>query len=230
MQVKIIFSDNEGCLIPGKGLPFDNSALHALQGKLEELSNIGFSLCTGRSVPYVEAMTQALGLSRSSVPCVCEGGSVIYSPATDRWESLAEPVDRAMIIKLLDGLHYREEVGKKVCFSVYPEPGTTVADIYARLLESDLPQVTITKSIAAVDLTPHGVDKAFGLRKVCERLGIPLNQVAAIGDSWNDLPMLRLAGFSACPKNAVAEVKDVVDYVSPYESTLGVLDFLHHIS
>ena len=37
-------------------------------------------------------------------------------------------------------------------------------------------------------------DKALGLSRVCEALHIPLSEVAAFGDSYNDLPMLRTAG------------------------------------
>lgn len=37
-------------------------------------------------------------------------------------------------------------------------------------------------------------DKADGLRCVCEALGIPLSETAVFGDSYNDLPMLRIAG------------------------------------
>jgi hydroxymethylpyrimidine pyrophosphatase-like HAD family hydrolase len=38
--------------------------------------------------------------------------------------------------------------------------------------------------------------------------------------------MLRAARLSACPANAVPEVKAVVDYVSSLSSTRGVADIL----
>lgn len=37
-------------------------------------------------------------------------------------------------------------------------------------------------------------DKAAGLASVCRALGIAPSEVAAFGDSWNDVPMLRFAG------------------------------------
>ena len=37
-------------------------------------------------------------------------------------------------------------------------------------------------------------DKALGLQSVCQALDIKLSEVAAFGDSYNDLPMLRTAG------------------------------------
>ena len=37
-------------------------------------------------------------------------------------------------------------------------------------------------------------DKGIGLRQLCAALGVELEEVAAFGDNYNDLPMLRLAG------------------------------------
>ena len=37
-------------------------------------------------------------------------------------------------------------------------------------------------------------DKGTGLRGLCEALGLGLEEVAAFGDNWNDLPMLQAAG------------------------------------
>jgi Cof subfamily protein (haloacid dehalogenase superfamily) len=56
-------------------------------------------------------------------------------------------------------------------------------------------------------LTPAGVDKATGLAAVAERLGLKREQVAAVGDWLNDVPMLRWAGRSYAMGQAVEEVK-----------------------
>ena len=46
-----------------------------------------------------------------------------------------------------------------------------------------------------------------------EELGITINQVAIIGDDVNDLPIMKKAGFSACPSDAVQVVKKHVDLI-----------------
>jgi hydroxymethylpyrimidine pyrophosphatase-like HAD family hydrolase len=38
--------------------------------------------------------------------------------------------------------------------------------------------------------------------------------------------MLEIAGFSACPNNAMDEVKKIVDFVAPSNSTRGLLEIL----
>ncbi len=43
-----------------------------------------------------------------------------------------------------------------------------------------------------------------------------------------DLPFLALAGRSAAPANAAAEVKRIVSYVSPRDTSDGVRDILKH--
>ena len=67
----------------------------------------------------------------------------------------------------------------------------------------------------AVDFTLAGVDKASGVSRVGESLGVePFNMVAA-GDSYNDLPMLKICGFSIAMGDAPEEVKSIADFVAP---------------
>jgi hydroxymethylpyrimidine pyrophosphatase-like HAD family hydrolase len=221
----LICCDNEGCAIDAKGRSIDLPALEAMVDAIRD-SSWSFALCTGRSVPYVEAMVQILGLSDSPVPMVCEGGAVLYHPDVDRFELLAEPVDAEALRSFLPPDSYREEPGKVVTFSVYPQSGYSVDGLRDIVAHSAIANVNVTRSVAAVDVTPVGVDKAFGISHVLQHIGATWSDVLAIGDSWNDLPMLRNAHLSACPANAVAEVQALVDYVSPHPSSLGVADIL----
>ena len=221
----LVCCDNEGCIVDAKGQRFDLPALQDLAAGIADFPG-AFTICTGRAVPYVEAMVQVLDLTASVTPCVCEGGGVFYTPCEDRYEAIAGRVDGDAIRALLPVGAYREELGKVACYTVYPEPGYTVDDLYA-LVTARLPSgVEVNRSIASVDVTPAGVDKMYGIRALLDRVGSEWADVVAIGDSWNDLPMLRAAGLSACPANAVPEVKAIVDYVSPLTATRGVADIL----
>ena len=62
------------------------------------------------------------------------------------------------------------------------------------------------------EIVNPGVSKAEGLRRLAEKLGIAIEDTMAIGDSYNDLPMLKAAGHSVAMGNAVPEVKAVCDY------------------
>jgi len=52
--------------------------------------------------------------------------------------------------------------------------------------------------------------------------GFKNTEIAYIGDDWLDIPLLKRAGLSICPKNAPEEIKKFVHYVSKYEGGCGV--------
>lgn len=51
------------------------------------------------------------------------------------------------------------------------------------------------------------------LAEWCTELGISFDQTAFIGDDVNDLPIIRIVGFSACPADALDAVKAEADVV-----------------
>lgn len=51
--------------------------------------------------------------------------------------------------------------------------------------------------------------KATRLQQICQQEGFTLDQVAYIGDDINDLAPLNIAGYKACPADAVAQVKAI---------------------
>ena len=64
--------------------------------------------------------------------------------------------------------------------------------------------VTVTRSghSPLVEISPLGVTKASGLAELADSLGVGREQVAAIGDMPNDVPMLAWAGRSYAVANA----------------------------
>ncbi len=68
---------------------------------------------------------------------------------------------------------------------------------------------------AWLDLAPVGVSKASGLQHVVDRLGVPPDEVLAVGDGRNDIEMLQWAGRGVAMGQAVQEVLDAADDVAP---------------
>ncbi len=225
-QPKVVLFDIEGTLSPGKGLPYDLESLSNVRAFMYEHPGIIFSLCTGRSTAYVEAITQILDLA-TPFPCICEGGAVLYFPQTDMTQPLAKPVDIRKVIAPLLGLDYRFEPGKQVCASIYPSGNTTISDIFLAINHSTLSdKYLVVYSSAAVDVTPHGIDKYYGAKAACNALGISLSEVLFIGDANNDLRLLKACGYSAAPSNAEQQVKDCVKFISPKLNASAVVDIL----
>lgn len=68
----------------------------------------------------------------------------------------------------------------------------------------------------AVDFTPEGVDKATGAARAGEMLGgLPMDALAAVGDSYNDLPLLRQCGLPIAMGNAPSIVQQAARHTAP---------------
>lgn len=55
--------------------------------------------------------------------------------------------------------------------------------------------------------------KLVPLKKIAEELHLEMNEIFYIGDDMNDLPVIRVVGYSAAPNDAVEVVKNEVDFV-----------------
>ena len=77
----------------------------------------------------------------------------------------------------------------------------------------------------------QGIDnKSFKLREICQKYQVDLSQVAYIGDDLNDLPCMNICGFSACPSDAMGQVKGKVDYVCEAKGGEGaVREFIDYL-
>jgi HAD superfamily hydrolase (TIGR01484 family) len=58
------------------------------------------------------------------------------------------------------------------------------------------------KDLSLVDLLPAGVSKGRTLLRLAARHGMAADEILAIGDNWNDLPMLAVAGRGVLMGNA----------------------------
>lgn len=64
-----------------------------------------------------------------------------------------------------------------------------------------------------VEISRKGVNKGVGLQKLCAHLGISEASCIAVGDSTNDIAILREAGLAAAMGNSVPEVLEIADVV-----------------
>jgi len=67
------------------------------------------------------------------------------------------------------------------------------------------------------------MDKSEALEEILKEFKLDAKNFAYIGDDLVDIPVLKRAGLSFCPKDAPEEVKQVVDYVTRAEGGRGVL-------
>lgn len=65
-------------------------------------------------------------------------------------------------------------------------------------------------------------NKGNALKRIAAHYNIPLHDTVAIGDNFNDIPMLKVAGLSVAMGNAEPEVKEVCDMVTQSNDENGV--------
>lgn len=66
-------------------------------------------------------------------------------------------------------------------------------------------------------------DKLAKLQDIMQRYNATLDEVAYIGDDYNDLECMRLCGYSACPADAEDDIKQQVDYVCKTKAGEGAV-------
>lgn len=94
---------------------------------------------------------------------------------------------------------------------------------------AELAHVT-TSGLDWVDIGAVQVSKAYAMQRLCDRLGVHLGEVIAVGDNHNDLSVLAWAGIAMAPANAIAEVLAVAHRVLPANGEDGVAELLEELA
>ena len=90
-------------------------------------------------------------------------------------------------------------------------------------IEQTVPGLSISASwINNIEINAPGVNKGQGLKVLADRLGITMDEVMAIGDGINDLPMMQAVGIPVAMGNAMPEVRAEARFVTRSNLQSGV--------
>lgn len=96
-----------------------------------------------------------------------------------------------------------------------------------QLKKENLVHTTFTKSRAYfLEFFSNKVSKAVAMEKLGEYYGISREEMIAVGDQTNDLPMIEYAGLGVAMANAVDKVKAVADYITASNNEDGVAQLI----
>ena len=98
---------------------------------------------------------------------------------------------------------------QKILAMVEPEQKAAVFEKTAQLLGEDF--YVTTSAGALVEITKKGCDKGSAVRFLADYYRVPIEDVIAIGDNINDIPMIEAAGLGVAVGNAVQPLKDAAD-------------------
>jgi phosphoglycolate phosphatase (TIGR01487 family) len=221
--IRAVATDIDGTLAPGDGnIPLESiKAIRDLEAK-----GISVILASGNTYPALRSLRKYLGCSGA---IICEGGGSVEYRGEVRIIGSKEKALRALgRLKELFGDRIVEPWSNPYRF-------TDVAierRIERRLIEkalSEFPDVKLLDTGFYYHIIDKAASKGVGLRIAAEMMGLRLEEIAAIGDSENDVDMLKEAGFAAAVANAPPFVKEVADYVASRPDGQGFVEIAEMI-
>ena len=197
---------------------------------------ISVCIATGRERGDVLRYSNELGLS---APQMSDNGALILDPATGEalWSA---PLGEELAIRAM------RPIIESGCEFIATHQSGTITDA-ANLDRWDLTRISaldLDESVAdgivermsaergleavkvwlpynglwAVDFTRKGVNKGSSLRQLCGLIRVDPSETIAVGDSFNDVPMLRTCGLGIAMGSSPKEVREAARY------TVGSVD------
>jgi Cof subfamily protein (haloacid dehalogenase superfamily) len=101
----------------------------------------------------------------------------------------------------------------------------------AELLDRRLPELLYLHVLRSpryvgymCEIAPFGVSKWTGVYRLAEECGIRPDEICAVGDDVNDIPMIHAAGLGVAMGNALDEVKAAADRIAPSHDEDGLVE------
>lgn len=224
---KLIALDMDGTLIsPDESISPENQVAIAQARR----AGIEVTIATGRHVEgLVWQHAKALGLT---IPLVTVNGGEVWSMDGELLHR--QPLVAADVLELHelalevhahfwgrtteqfvrgDQMPENAATAEWLKFGFYSDDPSVMDALWAILGGDDRFELTNSGRLN-IEVNAAGVTKAAGLQLICDRAGFQPSQVVAIGDSLNDMSMLRWAGLGVAMGNAQDVVKEAADTVT----------------
>lgn len=140
---------------------------------------------------------------------VAENGAVVHRPAARESEILA-PAPSELLVRELR----RREVAPVSVGSVTVTTNGEHRDALVDLIERLRLDCYVLDNGATVAVVPTGVNKATGVERVLEDLGLSAHNLVAVGDAENDMALFEIAEHGVAVANASSPLKHVADRVT----------------
>ena len=175
----------------------------------------------GTSISRLKRTIRSFGLGYS-----LEGTAGAYC-SPEGYESLlhyfsgGEKDRQKQIQKCMENCTYPESFGSEESDSIYKVCafGTKWKPVYPKLADALEYPFVLTKvmelpNFVIGEITDRNISKANGIEKILEHYNAEEFDAVGIGDSANDIPMLKKCGISIAMGNSTPETKEAADYVT----------------
>ena len=92
-------------------------------------------------------------------------------------------------------------------------PENELSSLRTKLEERGYPVMITTSDTYMIDIGPQNSSKGITIMELCDTFGVSTEDIIAVGDSENDIPMFEVAHRSYCIDHASQNVKNHSDYV-----------------
>lgn len=248
MAYRLVMADVDGTLIMPGGKPAVKASDELIRSVAAvKKKGVSFSLATARSWDWVERLVNSLELDSY---LILDNGARIYDCQSQKYifesfieeekaKQLAEELTRAgsevIIVNSKERFVYKSSENKKVG-DVVKMMVLHVTPFEAQEINEQISTssgLSVTKSVSGINpiresvhITNKKARKELALGRIVDLMGISLDAVIGIGDSYNDFSFLAACGLKVAMGNAVAEIKSIADYVAPSYEENGVVTVL----
>lgn len=232
---RLIVLDVDGTILPIGPSTEPSAAVHA--ALTDAVARVHVALATGRSYAWSVDLIRGLGLPG---PHVINGGSqIVYADGRVLWEAPLSTETVATLVSLIetgttlivnDG---GEEIlnpthtsfAHPLAVKIQELDATSAVKYRSLLTQHDITyHENVSWKEGCVDLyiTHRDATKKHAVEVLAAHLGISKEEIIAVGDGKNDIPLFEASGLKVAMGNAHNDLKSIADYIAPSVDEHGV--------
>ncbi len=233
---RLLISDIDNTLLG------DDEALHTLVLRIEEASNMGFGVATGRRLESTLKVLKENGVPLPDLLITSVGTEIHYGRQLRADEGWTNHIDyrweRDRLVEALQNvpglrLQPKEDQRRhKISYFIAPDKAPPIRDLVRHLRRLDLTANLIYSHQAYLDVLPIRASKGQAVRYLGAKWGIRPEHMLVAGDSGNDIEMLRGNTLGVVVGNFSPELRHLrgepLIYFAAGHCAWGILEGLEH--
>jgi phosphoglycolate phosphatase (TIGR01487 family) len=224
LDLRLVAVDVDGTLTESsKSLRLSPHSIEAI--RMLKARGYTIALITGNVLPVAIGLSIYLG---TEGPVVAENGCIVFYPDSLREEHVCRGAPGSEVVELVKSMGFKPAWQNRfrehdLAFHMPRDADYSLVRKVRELVEPL--GFKVYWSGFALHIQPQGGGKDRGVEAILSHLNLTWDNVAAVGDGENDIPMLLKARLSATTIDSPATVKRAVKYVASKPGGEGFLEF-----
>jgi len=248
MKYRALMLDVDGTLIKYDYAASPTKRVITAVKKAQE--KVTVCLVTGRSIQSARIIAKELGLTKGFA--AVDSGAIVINLETNEliYEQLIEKEDLHEIIKILtkekvnfylkdkkyrnqtkeEYIQFKNEDDPKDVTMIFTGEDFTLEETHRILKKLTSPNIAVARGRHdnpdkySFQITHAKATKLHGISVISEKLNLKHAEIIGVGDGYNDFPLLMASGLKVAMGNAIDDLKEIADYISPSVDDDGIAD------